>query len=89
MAVDNDNGTYWTTDEGVASATLEYVLPAEQTFDRAMLQEYIRVGQRVERFHIDAWDGTHVDTGGAGDNDRLQAAAPVSRGHRGKNPAGH
>jgi alpha-L-fucosidase len=58
FAVDNDGSTYWTTDEGVASATLECVLPVEQTFDRAMLQEYIRVGQRVERFHIDAWNGT-------------------------------
>ena len=27
-AVDNDNATYWTTDEGVSSATLECVLPA-------------------------------------------------------------
>jgi len=56
-AVDNDNGTYWTTADGVASATLEYSLPARTTFDRALLQEYIRVGQRVERFHIDLWDG--------------------------------
>jgi alpha-L-fucosidase len=56
-AIDNDNGTYWTTDEGVSSATLEFTLPAKQTFDRAMLQECIRVGQRVERFHLDVWDG--------------------------------
>ncbi len=57
-AVDNNDSTYWTTDKGVSSATLECILPAVQTFDRAMLQEYIRAGQRVERFHIDAWDGT-------------------------------
>ena len=56
-AVDNNDSTYWTTDKGVSSATLECILPAAQTFDRAMLQEYIRAGQRVERFHIDAWDG--------------------------------
>ncbi len=58
MAGDTDNATYWTTNEGVVSATLEYVLPSAQTFDRALLQECISVGQRVERFHIDAWDGT-------------------------------
>jgi len=58
MAGDSDNGTYWTTNEGVVSAALEYVLPSAKTFDRAMLQECIRAGQRVERFHLDAWDGT-------------------------------
>ncbi|HTO94132.1 MAG TPA: chitobiase/beta-hexosaminidase C-terminal domain-containing protein, partial [Bacteroidota bacterium] len=46
--------TYWTTEEGVIAATLECTLPARKTFDRAMLQEYIRAGQRVEQFHIDA-----------------------------------
>jgi len=58
LAVDDDNGTYWTTNEGVSSATVELVLPSARTFDRAMLQECIRVGQRVERFRIDAWTGT-------------------------------
>ncbi len=57
LAVDNDNGTYWTTADGVTSGTLEYSLPTRSTFDRALLQEHIRVGQRVERFHIDLWDG--------------------------------
>jgi alpha-L-fucosidase len=56
-AIDGDNGTYWTTEEGVLSATLECTLPSERTFDRAMLQEYIRVGQRVEGFHLEAWTG--------------------------------
>jgi alpha-L-fucosidase len=54
-AVDNNDSTYWTTDEGVSAATLECVLPSAQTFDRALLQEDIRVGQRIERFHIDVW----------------------------------
>jgi alpha-L-fucosidase len=58
LAVDGDNDTYWTTEEGVASATVVCDLPGQQTFDRAMLQECIRVGQRVERFHLDAWNGT-------------------------------
>jgi alpha-L-fucosidase len=57
MAADSDNDSYWTTDDSVSSATLECVLPARATFDRAALQENIRVGQRVERFHIDVWNG--------------------------------
>jgi alpha-L-fucosidase len=35
---------------------LEFDLGKKQTFDRAMLQENIRVGQRVEAFRIQAWD---------------------------------
>ena len=57
LAVDSDTGTYWTTEKGVESATIECMFPVERTFDRAMLQECIRVGQRVERFHLDAWNG--------------------------------
>ena len=53
-AIDGDGGTYWTTQEGLCAGTLECALPAERTFDRAMLQENIRIGQRVEEFHIDA-----------------------------------
>jgi alpha-L-fucosidase len=59
LLIDGDKTTYWTTEAGVESATLEFTLPQVRTFDRAMLQEYIRVGQRVEEFHLDVWDGTH------------------------------
>jgi alpha-L-fucosidase len=58
LAIDRNNRTYWTTNNGVTPATLEFTLPAERTFDRALLQEFIRSGQRIERFHIEAWDGT-------------------------------
>jgi len=56
-AIDKDNSSYWTTADGVSSATMECVFADTRTFDRALLQEYIRVGQRVEGFHLDAWDG--------------------------------
>ncbi len=55
--VDADNTTYWTTQDGVAEATIEYELPAPRTFDRAMLQEHTSSGQRIEEFFLDAWDG--------------------------------
>jgi alpha-L-fucosidase len=55
--IDKDKASYWTTDDGVESATLEFVLPQEETFDRAMLQEHIRAGQRVEEFRMDAHNG--------------------------------
>jgi alpha-L-fucosidase len=56
--IDGDGTTYWSTEDGVESATLEITLPRETVVDRAMLQEYIRVGQRVERFRMESWNGT-------------------------------
>ena len=55
--LDGDMETYWTTQENVESAVLEFALPIKQTFDVALLQENIRVGQRIEGFTLEAWDG--------------------------------
>ncbi len=38
--------------------TIEYTLPAPETFNVAMLREDIKVGQRIEKFHFDYLDGT-------------------------------
>jgi len=56
--VDGNPETYWMTDDGVSQAVIEYDLGAPKTFNVAMLQEYIKLGQRVEEFYIDAWAGT-------------------------------
>lgn len=56
-AVDNDPATYWQPAEGTTAASLEIDLGGPTTFDRAMLQEQFTLGQRVEKFAIDAWDG--------------------------------
>ena len=56
--LDADPATYWTTAEGVATARFDLDLPEARTFDRALLQENIRVGQRIERFTLERWDGT-------------------------------
>jgi alpha-L-fucosidase len=53
--IDGDKKTYWTTEEGNEAATLEYRLAKPSTFEILMLQENIRVGQRVERFELEAW----------------------------------
>jgi alpha-L-fucosidase len=49
--------TYWTTTNNIDSAELEFILPSEKIFDVAMLQEEIRVGQRIEKFHLEYWNG--------------------------------
>ncbi|MCR4964169.1 MAG: alpha-L-fucosidase [Bacteroidales bacterium] len=51
--IDDDYNTYWATDDSVRSAYVELKFNAPQTFNRVMVQEYIPLGQRVERFHID------------------------------------
>jgi hypothetical protein len=53
---DNDYDSYWSTDDTVRSAWVELVFLKPQTFNRVMLQEYIPLGQRVERFHIEVQD---------------------------------
>lgn len=41
----------------VSNTTIEYTLSAPATFNVAMVQEDIKVGQRIEQFHFEAWDG--------------------------------
>jgi len=56
--LDADSATFWTTSEGVATARFDLDLPEARTFDRALLQENIRIGQRIERFTLERWEGT-------------------------------
>ena len=46
---------YWTTEDGIASASLEISLPKPCTFDRMMLRECITIGQRIESFRLETW----------------------------------
>jgi alpha-L-fucosidase len=53
-AVDGDPETYWTTDDGVVSASLTMDFGRETTFNRFLVREYIPLGQRVKKFSIEA-----------------------------------
>ena len=53
--VDGNAVTYWTTDDGVATATVELQLSQAVSFDRISLQEPIRLGQRIIAFSVEAW----------------------------------
>jgi alpha-L-fucosidase len=55
--LDKDKASYWTTPDGIETASLEWTLPEKRSFDVVLLQEEIRVGQRVEEFALEAWDG--------------------------------
>jgi alpha-L-fucosidase len=52
---DDDKESYWTTDDNITTAELEIDLGKEQTVKYILLQEYIRLGQRVKEFSIDVW----------------------------------
>jgi len=58
MTNDGDNTTFWSTNDGVESASIEYDLGLPRTFNVVMLQEHIADGQRIEEFSLDAWDGS-------------------------------
>ena len=53
-AIDNDKDTYWATDDEVINASLTIDLGQPTTFNRFLVQEYIRLGQRVKSFTIEA-----------------------------------
>jgi alpha-L-fucosidase len=54
-AVDGNPETYWSTGDGVLSASLTIDFGEEITFNRFLAREYIALGQRVREFSIEAW----------------------------------
>jgi alpha-L-fucosidase len=52
--IDNNKDTYWATDDSVtkASFTIDFTKPT--MFNRFLIQEHIRLGQRVKSFSIEA-----------------------------------
>uniref|UniRef100_UPI003216E499 alpha-L-fucosidase n=1 Tax=uncultured Draconibacterium sp. TaxID=1573823 RepID=UPI003216E499 len=52
---DGDSETYWATDDGVVEASLTIDLVAETEINRLLVQEDIRLGQRVKKFTVDAY----------------------------------
>lgn len=53
MVIDGDPDTYWSTDDLVNKASIEIDLKNKRTFNRILLQEYIRLGQRVRSFTVE------------------------------------
>jgi len=56
---DDDKESYWTTDNGTTSATVEFDLGKERTFNVAELAEHIEIGQRISEFVLEVPDGTN------------------------------
>ena len=52
--LDEDPETYWAADDGVEAATIEISLREAKFFDRILIQEPIRLGQRISSFTVEA-----------------------------------
>lgn len=52
--VDGDPETYWTTKDDVTTAGITIDLGKETELNRILIQEYIKLGQRVQEFGVDA-----------------------------------
>ena len=50
--LNDDSPGYWATDDLINEATITVVLPEERTFNLIQLQEYIRLGQRIEGVEV-------------------------------------
>ncbi len=70
--VDDNKETYWATDDGVLQGSIELDFGKSQLVKYVTLQEYIRLGQRVRNFSIDAWK----------DNSWQQVAQATTIGHK-------
>ena len=53
--LDENKDTYWATDDGVNIASLTIDLEKPTLFNRFLAQEYIRLGQRVKGFTVEAY----------------------------------
>jgi alpha-L-fucosidase len=54
MTMDGNKNTYWATDDEVKTASLTIDFGKPTKFNRFLVQEYIRLGQRVRSFTIEA-----------------------------------
>ena len=60
---DGNKDTYWATDDGMITGSLEIDLQKTQKVNYLSIQEYIRLGQRVKDFDIEIWkDNVWVKT---------------------------
>ncbi|MGZ8516031.1 MAG: alpha-L-fucosidase [Chitinophagaceae bacterium] len=55
MAIDGNKNTYWATDDNLKQASLTIDFGKPTKFNRFLAEEYIRLGQRVKSFTVDAW----------------------------------
>ncbi|EGJ99883.1 alpha-L-fucosidase [Dysgonomonas gadei] len=53
---DGDKSTYWATDDGIKTASIEVDFGKTVMFNRILLQEHIVLGQRIAEFDVKYWN---------------------------------
>ena len=53
-AVDDNRETYWATDDSITNVSITLNFKESQDVNRLVLQEYIKLGQRVKAFNVQA-----------------------------------
>lgn len=53
--VDGNSTTYWAARDGQTTASLTLTFREPVTFNNLLLEEYIRLGQRVQGFELEVW----------------------------------
>ncbi|MCV9927533.1 alpha-L-fucosidase [Flavobacterium sp. LS1R49] len=53
-AIDGNKNTYWATDDNVKTASIVFEFDKPTAVNRILLQEYIKLGQRVKAFTVEA-----------------------------------
>jgi alpha-L-fucosidase len=64
--LDGNNSTYCTTKSNDTATVIELQLKKAATFNVLQLQENIRMGQRIEHFELDYWNGTEWEKTASG-----------------------
>jgi len=79
--VDGNGKTYWASDDQARAPELIPDLPHPATFDAFRLREYLPLGQRVERFALDFWNGhgwEEIAAGTSIGSQRIMITRPVT-----------
>ena len=53
--IDGDKNTYWATDDDITNASVMLDFGSSILFNRVVIQEYIRLGQRVKAFTVEVF----------------------------------
>lgn len=52
--IDDDESTYWSTDDDISTGSLTFDFDKPTSFNRFLVEENIKLGQRVKKFSIEA-----------------------------------
>lgn len=69
---DEDKDTYWATDDAITNGSIEFHWDEPQSVKYVLMQEYIKLGQRIEEVEVEAFDG----------NEWKQAAKATTVGYK-------